>query len=78
MIGFGVLSLLRADSNDSQWIGYQILVGVGVGILYAAPVFPILAPTPVNKAASALAFFSFVRNFSQVRYFPSPCITASS
>ena len=32
---------------------------------YPAPVFPILAPLPVERSASALAFFTFVRSFAQ-------------
>lgn len=32
-VGFGLLSLLRADSSTSQWIGYQILAAAGIGML---------------------------------------------
>ena len=33
IVGFGVLSLLKADSPTGQWVGYQILVAIGTGIL---------------------------------------------
>jgi len=62
--GFGLLSLLRVNSSLSQWVGYQILVAAGVGVLFSTPVFPILAPLPVERTASALAFFTFVRSFA--------------
>ncbi|TCD69560.1 hypothetical protein EIP91_007184 [Steccherinum ochraceum] len=63
--GLGVLSLLKADSNTGQWVGYQIIAAAGQGLLYPATVFPILAPLPVEHTASALAFFAFVRSFAQ-------------
>ncbi|KAJ3487811.1 hypothetical protein NLI96_g3281 [Meripilus lineatus] len=65
IVGFGVLSLLKADSPTGQWVGYQILVAIGTGILFSAPIFPVLAPLPVTLNAPALAFFSFVRSFAQ-------------
>ncbi|KIJ30066.1 hypothetical protein M422DRAFT_268422 [Sphaerobolus stellatus SS14] len=65
IVGFGVLSLLTATSVTAQWVGYQIIVSAGVGMLFTSTVFPILAPHPVNRSASALAFFSFIRSFAQ-------------
>ena len=83
MIGFGLLSLLKADSSAGAWAGYQVITAVGVGIIvsdtesvspqrlndvlqWASTVFPILAPVPVTRTASALAFYNFCRTFSQV------------
>ncbi|KAI0636248.1 iron permease [Trametes polyzona] len=65
MIGFGLLSLLKADSRTAAWAGYQVITAVGVGIIWASTVFPILAPVPVTRFASALAFYNFCRTFSQ-------------
>ncbi|KAH8828833.1 major facilitator superfamily domain-containing protein [Flagelloscypha sp. PMI_526] len=65
IIGFGVLSLLKADSSTGQWVGYQMIPAAGVGILFAATVFPSLAPLPVERAAASLAFFTFMRAFAQ-------------
>ncbi|KAI0667884.1 iron permease [Trametes maxima] len=65
MIGFGLLSLLKADSGTAAWVGYQVVTAVGVGIIWASTVFPILAPVPVTRTASALAFYNFCRTFSQ-------------
>jgi len=63
VVGFGLLSLMRADSSEAQWVGYQILAAGGTGVIYTAAVFPILAPLPVQRTASALAFFVFLRSF---------------
>ncbi|KAH8828742.1 major facilitator superfamily domain-containing protein [Flagelloscypha sp. PMI_526] len=65
IVGFGVLSLLKAETSTGQWIGYQFIVAIGVGILYAATVFPILAPLPVERAAAALSLQNFVRSFGE-------------
>ena len=32
---------------------------------YAAPIFPVLSPLPVEHTAAALAFFAFARSFAQ-------------
>lgn len=51
----------QVNSPKRDWIGFQIVVSVGMGILYAAPQFPILASLPTSKTAHALSFFTFVR-----------------
>ncbi|KAJ7505900.1 major facilitator superfamily domain-containing protein [Mycena galericulata] len=65
VIGLGLVSTIRQDSPTAKWVGYQIITSVGIGVLFDAPVFPILAPLPTNRAASALALFSFTRSFAQ-------------
>ncbi|KAG8992172.1 hypothetical protein FRB90_001068 [Tulasnella sp. 427] len=64
-IGVGLLSLLKVETAKSQWVGFQILEGLGMGIIWSAPQFPILASLPVAKGAQALALLSFVRSYSQ-------------
>ncbi|KAG9046831.1 hypothetical protein FS837_003591 [Tulasnella sp. UAMH 9824] len=39
-VGLGLFSPLKADTPTSQWVGFQIIAGLGLGILYAAPTFP--------------------------------------
>ncbi|GBE86270.1 Efflux pump FUS6 [Sparassis crispa] len=65
IIGLGLLCLLKANSDASQWIGFQIVAAAGTGLIYASTVFAILAPLPVERTASALAFFAFLRAFGQ-------------
>ncbi|KAG8927324.1 hypothetical protein FRC01_007659 [Tulasnella sp. 417] len=64
-IGVGLLSLLDMSSSKAEWVGYQVIEGIGLGMLFTAPEFPILAPLPVTETAHALAFFAFVRCFAQ-------------
>ncbi|KAJ6543871.1 iron permease [Mycena capillaripes] len=65
IVGFGLYSTLREDSTVGKWVGYQVVAAIGIGLLYSAPVFPLMAPLPNNRAASALALFSFTRSFFQ-------------
>ncbi|KAH9929006.1 Mfs1.1 [Epithele typhae] len=66
MLGLGLLSSLTADSPRGASIGYQVLVGVGVGMVYSGGYFPVLAPLPATLNAPALAFYVFVRSFAQI------------
>ncbi|KAJ7181547.1 iron permease [Mycena crocata] len=65
MIGFGLFSMIREDSAVGAWVGYQLILALGSGIKFSAPIFPLLAPLPNNREASALALFSFTRSFAQ-------------
>ncbi|KAJ7489650.1 major facilitator superfamily domain-containing protein [Mycena galericulata] len=66
MIAAGLLSTLQADSSRAKSIGFEALMGVGIGILTTATYFPVLAPLPISENAHALAFFIFTRAFGQV------------
>ncbi|KAJ7598373.1 iron permease [Mycena floridula] len=65
IVGFGLLTLLKADSSAAAWAGFQVITAAGIGLLYAATIFPILAPLPVQRTAAALGFFAFSRSFAQ-------------
>ena len=65
LVGFGVLSTLSASSTRAAYICAQIPLAIGLGIIWIATQFPILAPLPVSNNAHALAFFTFLRNFAQ-------------
>jgi hypothetical protein len=66
IIGMGLLSTLKVDSSKGLTVGYQIVLGAGLGILFTSTSFPVLASVKVTEAAPALAFFTFVRSFAQV------------
>ena len=67
LIGFGLLSLLGADTSRATYVGLQVPASVGVGIIWISTPFAILAPLPFSNSAHALAFFIFTRSFAQVR-----------
>ncbi|KAG9020153.1 hypothetical protein FRB95_005006 [Tulasnella sp. JGI-2019a] len=59
------MSMITVSSPKGWQIGFQIVCGIGLGLIYAAPTFPVLAPLPTSETAHALALFAFVRNFAQ-------------
>ncbi|EJU01314.1 Mfs1.1 [Dacryopinax primogenitus] len=60
IVGFALLSTFHKDSSTAQWVGYQVLVSSGMGVLWISTEFPVLAPLPTSKNAHALAFFAFL------------------
>lgn len=73
IIGLGLISTVDAGVSVAHTVGYTIITGSAIGIVSAVGYFPVLAPLPVSKNSSAMAFFIFMRNFAQVRLstFPS-------
>ncbi|EIN09241.1 iron permease [Punctularia strigosozonata HHB-11173 SS5] len=65
LIGLGLLSTLDASSTAAQYTVYQVIAGLGLGIVWISTQFPILAPLEFSNNAHALAFFTFVRCFAQ-------------
>ncbi|KAK0185168.1 MFS general substrate transporter [Armillaria mellea] len=55
----------QLDTSTGKWVGYQLIVSAGSGLVFSAPVFPLLAPQPISRTASALALFAFTRAFTQ-------------
>jgi hypothetical protein len=66
IIGAGLLTTLRADSSIAKAVGFQVVIGSGVGMVYVAIIFPILASIPVAQTAPAMALYVFSRNFGSV------------
>ena len=66
VIGAGLLTTLRADSSTAKAVGFQVVIGSGVGMVYVAIIFPILASIPVTQTAPAMALYVFSRNFGSV------------
>ncbi|RPD60514.1 hypothetical protein L226DRAFT_522272 [Lentinus tigrinus ALCF2SS1-7] len=64
-LGFGVLSLLGEGSTRAQYMGCQVPLGMGLGIVWLSTQFAILAPLPVSNNAHAIAFYTFTRCFIQ-------------
>lgn len=60
------MSLLKWDSPMGAWVGYPVIAGLGLGILYAGTNFVVLAPLKPSQQPSAMAFYGFARSFGQV------------
>ncbi|KAI0352111.1 Mfs1.1 [Trametes cingulata] len=66
ILGVGLMSMITEDTDRAASIGFQVVSGVGIGIIYSATYFPVLAPLPISSTAFALSFFVFVRTFAQI------------
>jgi hypothetical protein len=66
IVGAGLLTTLHADSSMAKSIGFQLVIGSGVGIIYVTSMYPILASIPVTQTAPALALYVFLRNLGSV------------
>jgi hypothetical protein len=64
--GSGILLILDADASWTAVRGCQTLIGIGLGLGYAATTFPVLAPLPTSQNAAAMGFHGFSRAFGQV------------
>lgn len=45
-IGAGLLSTVKPDTSTGEWIGYQIIYGVGVGLGFQQPIVAVQAVLP--------------------------------
>jgi len=65
-VGPGLMSLIHVTSPMKTWISLPIPFSMGLGLLYTATTFPVLAPLPPSLAGQALSFLVFVRNFGNI------------
>ncbi|PGH11289.1 hypothetical protein AJ80_07188 [Polytolypa hystricis UAMH7299] len=60
-IGSGLIYMLDIDTSSAQWIGYQILPGIGTGIAIQIPIIVNQALVDVSDLASISAITLFVQ-----------------
>lgn len=61
-LGFGLLIDLDASSPLSKVIAYQIVAGLGSGLMFEPPLIAIQAHVSQDDTSTATATFGFVRN----------------
>ncbi|KAF8839383.1 MFS general substrate transporter [Paxillus ammoniavirescens] len=66
IVSLGLMTTLRATDSIGTSVGYTVLMGAGIGVLYTTTMYPIQAPLPVTQNAPALAFMWFLRSFAGV------------
>jgi MFS transporter, DHA2 family, glioxin efflux transporter len=62
-IGSGLIYTLAIDSASSKWIGYQALVGIGLGLIFQIPVIvtqAIVSPSDLSSATAIILFFQTI------------------
>jgi hypothetical protein len=64
VLGNGLYILFSAHSTIAQIIGFQIINGIGQGLLFEAPLIAIQALVSQDYTATATSTFGFIRNLS--------------
>ncbi|CZT05520.1 related to putative multidrug transporter Mfs1.1 (major facilitator family protein) [Rhynchosporium agropyri] len=65
-IGCGLFALLDEDSSVAAWVGFQVLFGLGNGMVYNSMIPPLLASLPPSEVATATATWTFMRSFGSI------------
>ncbi|PYH87350.1 MFS general substrate transporter [Aspergillus ellipticus CBS 707.79] len=60
--GCGLFSLLTATSPARDWAGFQVLFGVGSGMIFSSTLPPIQVTLPESDVATATATWAFMRS----------------
>ena len=63
-IGAGLIRTLGADAHIASWIGYEILIGFGVGLALQVPMIANQAAVGVEDMAAVTSMTLFVENVS--------------
>jgi MFS transporter, DHA2 family, glioxin efflux transporter len=58
-IGAGLIHSLKVGSSSSHWIGYQIILGVGIGSIFQIPATVAQSSVPTEDLAAASAIVLF-------------------
>lgn len=66
VVAYGTFTLLDANSSKAVFVGIQIIMGIGHGLIWVAPQFAVLSPLPESNNAYANSFWLFTRYFAQV------------
>ncbi|KAI9715087.1 MAG: hypothetical protein M1812_006205 [Candelaria pacifica] len=65
-IGMGLMSMLTLGTKQADRIGLQIMLGIGLGILYPALSIPMQASVNVDDSGLAIGTFVFARQMGAV------------
>ncbi|KIW68756.1 hypothetical protein PV04_04678 [Phialophora macrospora] len=62
-VGAGLIYTLEIDSGSDKWIGYQALVGIGLGLIFQIPVIvgqAIVKPSDLSSVSAIILFFQTI------------------
>ena len=77
-IGFGLFSILDANSHRAAWVCFQIIASVGLGLILTSILPAICAPLSEEDVATANGTFSFLRSFGFIWGITLPSIIFNS
>ncbi|KAI1375291.1 major facilitator superfamily domain-containing protein [Hypoxylon crocopeplum] len=58
-VGAGLISTWKVDSSNAAWIGYQVINGIGLGLVYQVPNLAIQTVLPKKDAPTGFAMALF-------------------
>lgn len=62
-VGSGLIYTLEIQSGSDKWIGYQALVGIGLGLIFQVPVIvgqAIVKPADLSSVSAIILFFQTI------------------
>jgi MFS family permease len=71
-IGAGLSTTLAVNSGHAEWIGYQVLLGLGIGMGLQQPLICIQAVLPIEDVPIGTGVIMFMRRSPQY-FIHSPC-----
>lgn len=66
MLGFGLSTLLNANSSTAEWVIYQGIIAAGVGTIVSSLLPAIQAGLSDDDSAASTALFAFLRSFGAI------------
>lgn len=66
VVGFGLLTLLKADSTTAQWVGYQLAGAAGTGLALPVLLPAVQASLTEEDTALSTSTWSFIRSFGLI------------
>lgn len=60
--GMGLISTFAVDTNHDKWIGYQVLLGLGIGIGMQQPSVPVQTVLKRQDVPTAMALIFFTQS----------------
>lgn len=65
-IACGCFTLLDKNTTTGAWVGYQVLFGLGNGLVFNTMIPPLLASLPTSEVATGTATWTFMRSFGSI------------
>ncbi|KAF2095591.1 major facilitator superfamily protein [Rhizodiscina lignyota] len=63
VVGYGLFTLLDENSSTGAWVGYQVVVSLGSGLIIPTLLPAVMASLPEADTALAAGTWSFLRSF---------------
>lgn len=65
-IGLGLFTLLDENSSTAEWVIFQMIAAVGMGLLLTGSLPAVQVELPENDVAAATASYAFMRSYGAI------------